>query len=44
MLDKRDELRPVLPPSLEIVTLTEFFKVFDRFELERRDRGSHEAL
>ena len=27
ILNKRDELRPVLPPSLEIVTLTEFFEV-----------------
>ena len=41
ILDKRDELRSVLPPSLEIVTLTEFFEVFDRFELERpRSRAS----
>jgi len=32
ILDKRDELRAVLPPSLEIVTLTEFFEAFDRFE------------
>jgi hypothetical protein len=40
-LDKRDELRWALPPSLEIVTLTEFFEVFDRFELERpRSRAS----
>lgn len=35
ILDKREELRPALPPSLEIVTLTEFFEVFDRFEAER---------
>jgi hypothetical protein len=35
ILDKRDELRSLLPPSLEIVTLTEFFEVFDRFEAER---------
>ena len=41
ILDKRDELRSVLPRSLEIVTLTEFFEVFDRFELERpRSRAS----
>ena len=41
ILDKRDELRSVLPPSLEIVTLMEFFEVFDRFELERpRSRAS----
>jgi hypothetical protein len=41
ILDKRNELRSALPPSLEIVTLTEFFEVFDRFELERlRSRAS----
>jgi hypothetical protein len=35
ILAKRAELRRVLPPSLAIVTLTEFFDVFDRFEAER---------
>ncbi|MGO8844586.1 MAG: hypothetical protein ACLQFI_04460 [Methylocella sp.] len=35
ILEKRDELRRVLPPSLSIVTLTEFFDVFDRFEAEQ---------
>ena len=35
ILDKRNELRPVLPPTLEILTLTEFFDVFDHFEAER---------
>jgi hypothetical protein len=35
ILRKRAELRRVLPPSLTIVTLTEFFDVFDRFESER---------
>jgi hypothetical protein len=34
ILDKRDELRPVLPPSLEIVTLMEFFEVFDRLVID----------
>jgi hypothetical protein len=35
ILNRRYELRRVLPPSLAIVTLTEFFDVFDRFERER---------
>ncbi len=35
ILAKREELRRELPPSLSIVTLTEFFEVFDRFEAER---------
>ena len=35
MLAKRDELRRVLPPSLEIVTLAEFFDVLARFEPRR---------
>jgi hypothetical protein len=41
ILEKRDELRSLLPPSLEIVTLTEFFEVLGRFELARpRSRAS----
>lgn len=32
ILAKRDELRHVLPPTLSIVTLAEFFDVLDRFE------------
>ena len=35
ILGKRDELRGVLPPSLSIVTLEEFFEVFDHFEKAR---------
>ena len=35
ILAKRGELRRDLPPSLSIVTLTEFFEVFDRFAAER---------
>jgi len=30
ILNKRDELHAVLPPSLNIVTLEEFFEIFDR--------------
>jgi hypothetical protein len=30
ILDKRTELRGVIPPTLEIVSLMEFFDVFDR--------------
>lgn len=32
ILDKRRKLSRVLPPSLKIVTLAEFFEVFDRFD------------
>lgn len=32
---KRDELRKVLPPSLNIVTLEEFFEIFDDYEARR---------
>jgi predicted nucleic acid-binding protein len=32
---KRDELREVLPPSLNIVTLEEFFEIFDDYEARR---------
>ena len=35
ILAKREERRRELPPSLSIVTLAEFFEVFDRFEAER---------
>jgi predicted nucleic acid-binding protein len=35
ILAKRGELHRDLPPSLSIVTLTEFFEVFDRFAAER---------
>lgn len=35
ILRKRAKLRPVLPPTLSIVTLAEFFDVLDRFEAER---------
>ena len=35
ILAKRDELRHVLPPTLTIVTLTEFFDLLDRFEAGR---------
>jgi hypothetical protein len=32
---KRDELREVLPPSLSVVTLEEFFEIFDEYEGRR---------
>ena len=32
---KRNELREVLPPSLNIVTLEEFFEIFDDYEARR---------
>jgi hypothetical protein len=32
VLDKRRKLSGVLPPSLKIVTLAEFFEIFDRFD------------
>jgi hypothetical protein len=32
---KRDELREVLPPSLNIVTLEEFFEIFDDYDARR---------
>jgi hypothetical protein len=32
---KRDELRQVLPPSLNVVTLEEFFEIFDDYEAQR---------
>jgi hypothetical protein len=32
ILDKRHELRDVLPSSLTIVTLVEFFQIFDAYE------------
>jgi hypothetical protein len=35
MLKKRDELRRVLPPSLSIVTLTEFLEIFDAHDSPR---------
>jgi hypothetical protein len=35
ILRKRDALRPVLPPHLSIVTLEEFFGVFEHFEKTR---------
>jgi hypothetical protein len=35
MLDKRDELERLLGPALCIVTLTEFFEIYDRFEALR---------
>lgn len=34
ILAKREELRRVLPPTLSLVTLTEFFNELDRFELQ----------
>lgn len=36
ILDKRDELHRALSPSLTVVTLTEFFDTYDRFEADRR--------
>jgi hypothetical protein len=36
ILKKRDELQAVLPPSLTIVTLAEFFEIFDDYEAGRR--------
>jgi len=36
ILDKRDDLRNVLPPSLTIVTLAEFFEIFDDYEAGRQ--------
>ena len=35
ILHKRGELRPELPPSLTIVTLAEFFEIFDDYETKR---------
>jgi len=35
-LSKRDELRAVLPPSLTIVTLEEFFAIYDRYEADHQ--------
>jgi len=32
---KRNELREVLPPSLNIVTLEEFFEILDDYEARR---------
>jgi hypothetical protein len=32
---KRNELREVLPPSLSVVTLEEFFEIFDDYEVRR---------
>jgi hypothetical protein len=32
---KRDELRQVLPPSLNVVTLEEFFEIFDDYKARR---------
>ncbi len=31
ILDKRDELHAILPPTLNIVTLEKFFEIFDRY-------------
>jgi hypothetical protein len=36
MINKRQELAEVLPPSLNIVTLEEFLRTFDDFETNRR--------
>jgi hypothetical protein len=36
ILDKRGELRVALPPTLTIVTLAEFFEIFDAYEAGRR--------
>jgi|HubBroStandDraft_6_1064221.scaffolds.fasta_scaffold465666_1 hypothetical protein len=36
ILGKRDELRPILPPTLQIVTLREFFEIFDEYLEGRR--------
>lgn len=36
ILDKRDELRSALPPSLTIVTLAEFLGIYDDYEAGRR--------
>jgi hypothetical protein len=32
VLEKRVELKPMLPPSLAIVTLEEFFEILDEYE------------
>ena len=34
ILDKRGELHAILPPSLNIVSLDEFFEIFDRYAAE----------
>jgi hypothetical protein len=34
VLDKRVELKPLLPPSLAIVTLQEFFEILDEYEAQ----------
>jgi predicted nucleic acid-binding protein len=34
ILDRRGKLRAVLPPSLNIVSLEEFFQIFDRYTAE----------
>jgi predicted nucleic acid-binding protein len=36
MLRKRDELRAALPPTLQIVTLEEFFEILDDYDEGRR--------
>lgn len=38
ILKKRDKLCAVLPPTLTIVTLAEFFGILDDFEVGRRLR------
>jgi hypothetical protein len=35
ILDKRGDLHAILPPSLNIVSLEEFFGIFDRYAAER---------
>jgi hypothetical protein len=37
VLSRRDALSEVLPPSLTIVTLEEFFEIFDEYEAGRRE-------
>lgn len=36
ILEKRDELRSILPPTLQIVTLREFFEILDDYQEGRR--------
>jgi hypothetical protein len=36
ILGKRDELRPVLPPTVQIVSLREFFEILDDYQEGRR--------